>query len=228
MSPLRRTLPGHPQSITYASDSCPPQAHAKNTPDHASERDSEEVQAQRRLPQETIRELDAEACLFLDETGVQCARARPYARSPHGARIPTSKLVNTGQNMTVLGALSLAGIRAAMTGAGRTDAPGCLPSGQTIVVPAWRPGQVVCMDHLSAHQVDGVQEAMESVGARLEYVPPYAPDLSPREKCWSKFNAMLRAKAARTRDLLDQAITEALDMITPQDARGWCAHGGCL
>jgi transposase len=84
------------------------------------------------------------------------------------------------------------------------------------------------MDNLSSHQVDGVKEAIASVGARLEYLPPYSPDLSPIEKCWSKFNAILRAKAARTRDALDQAMTEAFAMMTPQDARGWFAHCGCL
>ena len=55
---------------------------------------------------------------------------------------------------------------------------------------------------------------------------PSSPDLSPIEKCWSKLKAILRAKAARTRTYLDQAITEALDMMTGQDARGWFAHCG--
>jgi transposase len=159
---------------------------------------------------------------------VNIAMARHYARSPQGERVHTSKPVNKGQIMTVLGALSLEGIMAAMTVEGSTDAQVFLTSVKTILVPALRPGQVVLMDNLSAHPVDGVQEAIESVGARLEYLPPYSPDLSPIEKCWSKFKAILRAKAARTRDLLDQAITEALDMITPQDARGWFAHCGCL
>jgi transposase len=209
MSTLRRTLPGYAQSIQYASNPCPPQAHAKKKTDHASERDSDDVQAQRRLHQEKISALDAEECIFLDETGVNIAMARHYARSPQGERVHTSKPINKGQNITVLGALSLEGIMAAMTVEGSTDAQVFLTYVKTIVVPALRPGQVVFMDNLSAHQVDGVQEAIESVGARLEYLPPYSPDLSPIEACWSKFKSILRATAARTRDLLDQAITEA-------------------
>jgi transposase len=159
---------------------------------------------------------------------VHIAMARHYARSPQGERVHTSKPINKGQNSTVLGALSLTGILAAMTVEGSTDAQVFLTSVKTILVPALRPGQVVCMDNLSAHQVDGVQEAIEAVGARLEYLPPYSPDLSPLEACWSTFKSILRATAARTRDLLDQAITEALDRITPEDARGWFAHCGCL
>lgn len=172
--------------------------------------------------------MDARDCVFLDETGVNVAMARQYARSPQGERAHTSKPINKGKNITVLGALSLDGIMASMTVEGSTDAQVFLTYVQTILVPTLHAGQVVFMDNLSSHQVDGVKEAIDSVGARLEYLPPYSPDLSPIEKCWSKFKAILRAKAARSRDVLDQAITEALAMITPQDARGWFAHCGCL
>jgi transposase len=172
--------------------------------------------------------MDASDCVFLDETGINIAMARHDARSPQGARVHTSKPVNNGKNITVLGALSLDGIIASMTVDGSTDEQVFLTYVQTILVPTWHAGQVVFMDNLSSHQVYGVKEAIESVGARLEYLPPYSPDLSPIEKCWSKFKATLRAKAARTRDVLDQAMTEALAMITPQDARGWFAHCGYL
>jgi transposase len=84
------------------------------------------------------------------------------------------------------------------------------------------------MDNLSSHKVDGIKHAIEAVGARLEYLPPYSPDLSPLEECWSKVKTILRAKAARTYAHLDQAITEAFDLITPQDARGWFTHCGYM
>jgi transposase len=173
-------------------------------------------------------ETAASAGVFLDETGVNLALARHYARSPQGERVQPSKPVNKGKNMTVLGALALDGIMASMTVEGRTDAQVFLIYVQTILVPTWHAGHVVFMDNLSSHPVSGVKEAIASVGARLASLPPYSPDLSPIEKCWSKFKAILRKKAARTHDLLDQAITEALAMITPQEARGWFAHCGCL
>jgi transposase len=121
---------------------------------------------------------------------------------------------------SILGALSLEGIQAVMTIEGSTDAQVFLTFVQTILVPTLRPGQIVIMDNLSSHKVDGVQDAMLAAGARLAYLPSYSPDLSPIEECWSKLKEFLRAKAARTHELLDQAITEALDIITPQDAQG--------
>ena len=63
-----------------------------------------------------------------------------------------------------------------MTVEGSPAAQVFLTSVKTLLVPALRPGQVVLMANLSAHQGDGVRDAIESAGARLEYVPPYAPD----------------------------------------------------
>jgi transposase len=36
----------------------------------------------------------------------------------------------------------------------------------------------------------------------------YSPDLNPIEKAWAKLNQLLRSTKARTREALDQAITD--------------------
>jgi transposase len=82
------------------------------------------------------------------------------------------------------------------------------------------------MDNLKAHKVAGVADACAAAGVRLLYLPPYSPDLSPIEECWSKVKTLLRAKAARTLEALEQAIAEALAAVTSQDAYGWFAHVG--
>ncbi len=82
------------------------------------------------------------------------------------------------------------------------------------------------MDNQSVHKVQGIREAIEAVGARLIYLPPYSPELSPIELCWSKIKEFLRTKAARTYDLLDQALAEAFEAVTALDAAGWFAHCG--
>jgi transposase len=171
-------------------------------------------------------QLDTKDFVFVDETGVNIAMTRRYGRAPKGERVHASAPVNKGKNVTVLGALSLTGITAAMTIEGSTDTSVFSTFVQTILALALRPGQIVIMDNLSSHKGEEIQEAIKAVGATLEYLPSYSPDLSPIEKCWSKFKELLRAKAARTRELLDQAITEAFEMITPQNARGWFAHCG--
>ena len=145
--------------------------------------------------------LHAKDFVFLDETGGNIARARRYARAPKGQRVHTSAPVNTGKNVTILGALAHDGILAAMTREGSTDTAVFLAFVQKMLVPTLRPGQIVIMDNLSSHKVTGVKEAIESAHATLEYLPAYSPDFSPIEKCWSKVKEFLRAKAARTREL---------------------------
>lgn len=75
------------------------------------------------------------------------------------------------------------------------------------------------MDNLPAHQVKGVREKIESVGAYLLYLSPYSPDFNPIENCWSKLKAYLRSVAARSREALEEAISLGLDLITKQDIR---------
>ena len=82
------------------------------------------------------------------------------------------------------------------------------------------------MDNLRAHKALGVQQTIARRGARLLYLPPYSPDLSPIEPCWSKVKTALRKAKARLREALDVAITEALATVTESDTQGWFRHCG--
>jgi len=152
--------------------------------------------------------------------------ARQYARSLQGTRAHATKPCNKGKNMTMLGALSLEGLTALMTIEGSTDTDIFVTSVQEILCPCLRPGQVVILDNLKPHKADEVRKALESVGARIEYLPPYSPDFSPIEACWSKVKAVIRAKAARTYEALDTAIMQAFNFITADDVHGWFSHCG--
>ena len=77
------------------------------------------------------------------------------------------------------------------------------------------------MEKSSAHKSQKVRELIESVGAKLYYLPAYSLDLNPIEKMWSKIKAILRTLKARTKDTLINAIAKALDKVTANDAKGW-------
>jgi len=53
------------------------------------------------------------------------------------------------------------------------------------------------------------------------HLPPYSPDLNPIELMGSKIKAFLRKVKARTIEALIDAIRDALNAITPDDARAW-------
>lgn len=97
---------------------------------------------------------------------------------------------------------------------------------EQVLVPELRPGNIVVMDNLSVHTQVRVRKLIEQAGARLVFLPPYSPDLSPIEPAWSKVKALLRRAAARAYEGLLDAVTAALRAITPDDARGWFRHCG--
>ena len=72
----------------------------------------------------------------------------------------------------------------------------------------------------------GVQQALARRGARLAYLPPYAPDLSAIEPRWSKAKTALRAAKARTCQAWDCAITYAITIVTHADAQNRFMHFG--
>jgi transposase len=163
---------------------------------------------------------------FVDESGANIAMTRLFGRAARGTRVQDAIPKNHGSNVTILGALSCDGLDAVMTIDGPTDAAVFRAYVGEVLAPTLTPGDIVVMDNLGAHKVKGIQQAIEAAGARLLYLPPYSPDWSPIEPCWSKLKTYLRAVKARTREALDEALTSAIDLITGTDARGWFAHCG--
>lgn len=80
-----------------------------------------------------------------------------------------------------------------------------------LLAPSLQPGDIVVMDNLSSHKVNGIVEAIEAVGASVLFLPPFSPDFNPIELMWSKTKAILRKLKIREKDLLDDAIAFALD-----------------
>jgi transposase len=146
---------------------------------------------------------------------------RLYARCVGGTRIHEAAPQGNWKILTILGAMSMGGMIATMTIEEATDADIFLAYLDQVLCPALQPGNVVIMDNLSAHKIDGVRQLIEAAGAELLYLPPYSPDLNPIEKAWSKLKQLLRAVMARTKEGLDQAITEMLPQITQQNAEAW-------
>ena len=123
--------------------------------------------------------------------------------------------------MTILGAMSLSGMVATMTIEEATDADIFLAYVEQVLSPRLKPGDVVVMDNLSSHKVDGVRQSIENAGAELLDLPPYLPDLNPIEKAWAKLKQLLRSAKPRSKDTLDTAISEALTRISSEDANAW-------
>jgi len=67
-------------------------------------------------------------------------------------------------------------------------------------------------------------------GVRIEYLPPYSPDLNPIEEAFSKIKHWLRGYqeyyGATQGDGILYDMLEVLEIITPEDAEGYFIHAG--
>ena len=151
---------------------------------------------------------------------------RRYGRAPRGERVAEGTPAGHWRTLTLLSAMSLQGMIAAMTVEAPTDGDVFLAYVEQVLCPRLQPRQVVVMDNLPAHKVEGVRSAIEAVGAELLYLPPYSPDFNPIEQAWSKIKQQLRSAKARTLETLESAITGALAAVTTNNAAAWFTHCG--
>jgi transposase len=170
-----------------------------------------------------------ERLVFLDECGVLTNMARLHGRSPRGTRAHGSAPCGRWERLTVLGALGVEGIMAAMGVEAATSATVFHAYLDRVLLPELRrakPDAVLVMDNLPAHKTPRVRALLERSGFAYRYLPAYSPDMNPIEPTWAKVKAELRRVAARTVDALHQALGPALDAVTPHDAAGCFRHCG--
>ena len=167
----------------------------------------------------------AEDLVFLDETSVYTNLVRTRARALGGARAPgTAPLQH--KRLTILGALSLKGIAAAMSYRGSADADVVQVYVEQVLLPQMQPGQTLVLDNFQAHRGVALRNAVEAAGCTLEFLPRYSPELNPIELAWSKVKTMFRTAALRSPEALELALGPLLDRISESDARGYFAHAG--
>ncbi len=159
---------------------------------------------------------------MVDECGVLTKMARLFGRSPRGT-VPAGHWTR----LTVLGALGTEGMVAAMSvPAATSGAVFAADLDQVLLLRRTKPDGVLVLDNLAAHKTATVRARLDRSGFPYHYLPSYSPDLNPIELAWAKVKAELRRVAARTTDMLHQAIGPALDTISPQDALGFFRHAG--
>lgn len=164
--------------------------------------------------------------IFLDESGVTTEMTRRYGRARRGERVSEGTPGGHWRTLTVLGAIRAAGWVATMTIEAATDGDIFLAYVEQVLCPQLSAGDVVVMDNLAAHKVDGVRTRIEQSGAKLLYLPPYSPDFNPIEKCWSKVKQLLRATKARSISTLEHALAEALAKVTAENIQACFRHCG--
>jgi DDE superfamily endonuclease len=125
-----------------------------------------------------IRDVEPENLIFLDEMGVLLGIMRLRARSKKGERSYDIKPFYRGSRVTVVGAISNKKVIAMKTIEKSINGEEFKKFVQEQLVPKLWKGAVLVMDNLKAHKVEGVEEMIEAVGARIVYLSPYSPEFT--------------------------------------------------
>lgn len=170
--------------------------------------------------------LDPARLVFIDETGTTTNMARMRGRGERGARLVAAIPHGHWKITTFVAGLRQDGITAPFV----IDRPmnGAIFRAyiEESLAPTLAPGDIVVMDNLPAHKVEGVARAIRARGAELLYLPPYSPDLNPIELLFAKLKALLRRAAERSIPALWTRIGELLDHFSAEECQHYLAHAG--
>lgn len=151
---------------------------------------------------------------------------RLRGRAPRGERLIDKTPHGHWKTTSLIAALGAAGVRCATVIDGAINRDVFDAFVEQVLVPELRPGDVVILDNLSSHKSERARKLVESRGAKLEFLPPYSPDLNPIEMVFAKIKQLLRSLGCRTKDTLWTAMQSVLDRITPSDALNCFRHCG--
>ena len=140
---------------------------------------------------------------------------RAYGRGVEGERVIGRVPFAAWKTLTFVAALRCEGMTAPMVIKGAMNGEAFVAYVEQCLVPTLKRGDIVIMDNVPSHKVDGVQAAIEAAGATLRYLPPYSPDLNPIEAAYSACKAFLRKCAERTEQALGRRIGQFVRRLQP-------------
>lgn len=107
---------------------------------------------------------------------------RRYGRAKRGARLIASVPHGHWKTTTFIGALRHTGMTAPAVFDGPINGVSFLEYVRQVLVPTLQRGDIVVLDNLSSHKVDGVRAAIEAAGAESAICRPTRPISTPSNR----------------------------------------------
>lgn len=192
----------------------------------ASEQDREDVQERRKEWVADQPNLAPDNLVFIDETWLKTNMTRTHGRALRGKRLVESVPFGHWKTTTFVAALRTTGMTAPMVMDGPMNRDAFDAYIEQILIPTLKPGDVVILDNLSSHKSEKAQKALETIGCRLLFLPPYSPDLNPIEMAISKLKSGARKAKERTVEGLWKLCGTILDQFDSTTCRNYIRKAG--
>ncbi len=170
--------------------------------------------------------MPVENLIFIDESGANLQMTPRYGRAYGKTRVISMAPYQRGHKISMIGAISIRKIEAAVFGEWSTDGELFNFFLSHHLQPILKKNHVVIMDNVSFHKNSLAEKIISDTGAQLMYLPPYHPELNPIEEMWSKIKITLRRMSARTIQTFKSAIKHAFEKVDQCDVSGWFSHAG--
>ena len=170
--------------------------------------------------------LDPAHLVFIDETAITTNMVRLNGWSPRGERLVGHAPMGHWETVTFIAGFRQTGIVAPMLIKGAMNGEAFLAYIDQCLVPTLKRRDIVVIDNVSFHKVSGVEEAIQTGGASLRYLPQYSPDLNPIELVFHPLKTALRKAAERTIEGLVRRARSFIRTLDPVECLGYFRHAG--
>ena len=173
-----------------------------------------------------IRKIPSHRLVFLDESGLNLSMSRSHAWVKRGTEFVDHVPMNWGKNLTLIGAIRLAGWVVLSTMFATANKERFVAWLRKRLLPKLSRGDVIVMDNLKAHLDSRVEPLCRARGIKVEYLPPYSPDMNPIEPGWALQKQYVRKHAPRSAIALRRTARRARYRVSQRHCRNWFAHAG--
>lgn len=157
-----------------------------------AERNSPSTLGKRTTYCRMLAELDDSRLIFVDETGVNLHTNENYGYAPEGMPAVTVQPANKGENISCLVAINRHGIMCYQLFDGAVNAERFRSFLHDQLHPQLRGNSIVIMDNARIHHSILFKQYADENSIRVEYLPPYSPQLNPIEEYFSKLKYTIR------------------------------------
>ena len=146
--------------------------------------------------------------IYLDETGIRKNEAIEYGYAPKGEKLYDLRDSSKNKAFNVIAALKNKKIIAPFVFEGSCNSDVFNAYLRNILKPILVKGDVIVLDNASFHKSSIIKDIAKECECKVEYLPPYSPDLNSIEEYWHSIKARLRRAIKNTNATPIETIRE--------------------
>lgn len=163
--------------------------------------------------------------VFIDEIWAKTNMTRSYGRALRGQQLVANVPHGRWTTMIFLAARGPRPDRRPLR-PGPISGQWFLAWVEQLLVPTFKPGDMVILDNLGSHKGKAVRRAIRQAGAHLIFLPPYSPDLNPIQQVFAKLKTLLKKANTRTVEDTWRRVGSLLDRFSAAECSNYLRHAG--